>query len=542
MRYPLLPQDESEDADDIKPSKKTEELTPEEKELVEGKAKAFVGELEQCLFDLYSEPDKTGKPHAGAKYKYALLFISVTSYKLQVTKAFCFYRERFRMLTFNLSKTDRVILHMRIASSHISAKELSTMSSTDLANEEQKQSIKQAEKEALAQTILKKTILPRAKMTHKGIQDIEDIDGAATRERETKAEEEEEDRIERERQARLRLQAERAQAQAANANQGSVPPESPITPTWGGPPPVPNRPLFVSTGSELMTPALEGELNLADLINIDEEPVNEDDVSTSLNIPPPPADPTVPPSPNTDTHDGSDTKVSAQSHTSHATGISPFAAKPDSARRTSFDLSSLWSPAKDDTEAHTEQEAMLVEEPDQIEDQSKSPQQTSMEVDGLPSGESTGDQDFDMFLEQDEEKAASVRTAVPETKPPTFDELPHVWTGKVCWNAVVKLPSYSIYPLQISMPLDSTVPQEVSLFARQVGGRALGEGSPLWKTLFPVDHLRIDGRVPIDKSADYLTQTRLNAAKELIAVAFNPASEESHAPFDALIRYLLAKG
>lgn len=81
LRYPLLPQDEVEDGDDIKPSKKTEELTPEEKELVEAKAKAFVGELEQCLFDLYSEPDRTGKPHAGAKYKYALLFVSVTSYK-----------------------------------------------------------------------------------------------------------------------------------------------------------------------------------------------------------------------------------------------------------------------------------------------------------------------------------------------------------------------------------------------------------------------------------------------------------------------------
>ena len=100
------------------------------------------------------------------------------------------------MLTFNLSKADRVILHMRIASSHISAKELSMMTSTDLANEEQKQSIRQAEKEALAQTILTKTILPRAKMTHKGIQDIEDVNGAVARERETEAAEE--DRIERE--------------------------------------------------------------------------------------------------------------------------------------------------------------------------------------------------------------------------------------------------------------------------------------------------------------------------------------------------------
>lgn len=92
------------------------------------------------------------------------------------------------------------------------------------------------------------------------------------------------------------------------------------------------------------------------------------------------------------------------------------------------------------------------------------------------------------------------------------------------------------------MPLDSAVPQEVTLSARQVGGRSLGGSSPLWRTLFPVDHLRIDGRVPTDKSAEYLTQTRLNSAKELIAAAFNPSSEDSNSAFQALIRYLLSKG
>ena len=92
------------------------------------------------------------------------------------------------------------------------------------------------------------------------------------------------------------------------------------------------------------------------------------------------------------------------------------------------------------------------------------------------------------------------------------------------------------------MPLDSAVPQEVTLVARQVGGRPLGGSSPLWKTLFPVDHLRIDGRVPTDKSAEYLTQTRMNSAKELIAAAFNPSSEDCNGAFQALIRYLLSKG
>jgi hypothetical protein len=48
------------------------------------------------------------------------------------------------------------------------------MSSTDLADEETKQSIKIAEKEALEHSILQKTKAPRAKITHKGMVDIEE--------------------------------------------------------------------------------------------------------------------------------------------------------------------------------------------------------------------------------------------------------------------------------------------------------------------------------------------------------------------------------
>ena len=103
------------------------------------------------------------------------------------------------MLSFNLSKQDRVVLHKRIASSHIEPRELATMSSTDLASEEAKEIIRQAEQEALAHSILKKTLLPRAKITHKGLEDIEDVNDAARRE-EREREQEEEERIERERQ------------------------------------------------------------------------------------------------------------------------------------------------------------------------------------------------------------------------------------------------------------------------------------------------------------------------------------------------------
>ena len=90
------------------------------------------------------------------------------------------------------------------------------------------------------------------------------------------------------------------------------------------------------------------------------------------------------------------------------------------------------------------------------------------------------------------------------------------------------------------MPLDSTIPQEVGVTARQIGGRPLSGQAP-WSVLFPVDHLRIDGRVAVDKSGQYLTQMRLNPNKELIAVAFSPDAESSIA-FDTLSKHLIAKG
>lgn len=49
--------------------KKLEEMTEEEKEALMNESKRFTAELERCMFDIYSEPDKSGAPHAGAKYK-----------------------------------------------------------------------------------------------------------------------------------------------------------------------------------------------------------------------------------------------------------------------------------------------------------------------------------------------------------------------------------------------------------------------------------------------------------------------------------------
>ncbi len=346
------------------------------------------------------------------------------------------------MLSFNLSKTDRVVLHKRIATSHITPRELATMSSTDLANEETKQNILQAEQEALAHSILKKTLMPRAKITHKGLQDIEDVNGEAVRE-EREHEQEEEERIERERQERLKLQAQRARAAS-----GSVPPESPVTPhppSWGAPPPVPLHahtsdtamarpplnPLFTPSSSDFATPApMEQELNLADLINIDEEPGQEVSISLVQHTLPPVTQnsPIVADAPT----DKPETSASlSPPPLTPSTGLSPFASRAsfsEAAPGQSFDLNAVWS-AKEDMasmappgEAEHQDEPMHVDSPDEMKEQSH---------DEDVIGEETEDHDFDMFLGGGEEEHSQQPPSPQEVPPPSFENLPQVWNGKV---------------------------------------------------------------------------------------------------------------
>lgn len=83
MRYPFLHQgSEEDDAFDspLQPNKKTEELTAEEKEQLEARAKQFGVDLEQCMYELYAEPDKQGKMGVAAKYKYVsvIRFVSLS--------------------------------------------------------------------------------------------------------------------------------------------------------------------------------------------------------------------------------------------------------------------------------------------------------------------------------------------------------------------------------------------------------------------------------------------------------------------------------
>ncbi|KAH9479373.1 Transcription factor bye1 [Psilocybe cubensis] len=521
LRYPHIrtqsessaagqPMDVTEDSNETAKlvPKDPELLTEEEKETVLNRARQFANELESSVFEIYAEPDKNGNPHAGGKYK-----------------------ERFRMLQFNLSKVDRVIIHQRITSGNISAKEISLMSSTDLADEETKQSIKLAEKEALEHSILLKSSAPRAKITHKGLQDIEDVNGevatAQQIERLKEREQEEDERRERERMARLRT------VQRQRTASISVPPESPIVPSgeyqWGAPPPVPPHAISPTAAEseenqgQSLRPSLflqtsevnnvEPELNLDDLINIDGEqesprpsPIQESTSGTS-----------------TDTKLESLLSTHPSPIVSTPTGISPFASRPERMRGASFDLSSIWNAPKD--EASTSESAQKAISVPAAAPSGESPTEGSDKDDAMElESVEANDQDFDMFLEDNQVESPSddlIVTPIPSLQ--DVESLPQVWTGK------------------LAMPLDSSMPQETYLIARQVAGRGIPPESPLWRTLFPSDQLRIEGRVPVDNSVKYLMQMRLNASKELYAAAFVPASAANAEDFKTFCNFLKSK-
>jgi hypothetical protein len=337
------------------------------------------------------------------------------------------------MLQFNLSKPDRVVLHKRIVSGEITPKEISLMSSTDLANEELKQSIKIAEKESLEHSILQKTKVPRAKITHKGLQDIEDMNGEVRAVEPELEIDQEEERRERERLSRLRAVQTQPQAGSTSVTtpgRVSVPPESPVVPSpsvWTESHAVPasatsvhhspvspvfDRPpanqLFVHTSQDYHM--AEPELNLADLINIDEDsPVQDGSVSAVT------APSVMDDSPTTEAQSSNLPSSTPKS----PTGISPFAASITKTEpsRSSFDLNSLWAAPKSDVSAvkpHPTEE----------------PKQNFMDQEIL--GEEANDQDFDMFLEkeQDERGTAGASNTI-DAQQAAFDGLPQVWTGMV---------------------------------------------------------------------------------------------------------------
>jgi hypothetical protein len=333
------------------------------------------------------------------------------------------------------------------------------MSSTELASQEQQESIKQAEQEALEHSILVKTTVPRSKITHKGLQDIEDVNEdsvvAKQRERELEMAEQERER-ERERLARLRTVQPRAHTHS-NPPSASVPPESPVVPSstsapWDAPAPVP----LAQTSD--FTHAVDPELNLGDFIHIDDEPPE----STSATASSMAAAPDVPASVSESSAAGQGSGQQGQS--TPMTGISPFApSKPDMPPRASFDLNTLWSappppppppPNEDNTsgegpEADDNGEAMDIDTPTPPVEEGKSragepasvaePEQGGVGGGVEHDGDGGDDLDFAMFLgqeEEDKEKERKEKALRPDPQV-VFEGLPHVWSGIVSPNRLL---------------------------------------------------------------------------------------------------------
>jgi hypothetical protein len=335
------------------------------------------------------------------------------------------------------------------------------MSSTELASQEQQESIKQAEQEALEHSILVKTTVPRSKITHKGLQDIEDVNEdsvvAKQRERELEMAEQERER-ERERLARLRTVQPRAHTHS-NPPSASVPPESPVVPSsasgvasapWGAPPPV-------SLGQPSdFAHAIDPELNLGDFIHIDDEPPESTPATDSAAAM---VTPDLPASVSELSAAGQGSGQQGQS--TPMTGISPFApSKPDMPPRASFDLNALWSappplpPPNEDgktsgdgAEANDGGEAMDLDTPTPPVEEGNSragepasvaePEQGG--VGGVEhDGEGGDDLDFAMFLGQEEEEKEKEKERKELASRPdpqvVFEGLPHVWNGIVSLN------------------------------------------------------------------------------------------------------------
>ena len=73
LRYPYVHLKEEDDGEGqfvVKTIKKElADMNDEEKEALIEDSRRFARELESCVYEIYAEPDKSGNPHAAAKYK-----------------------------------------------------------------------------------------------------------------------------------------------------------------------------------------------------------------------------------------------------------------------------------------------------------------------------------------------------------------------------------------------------------------------------------------------------------------------------------------
>jgi len=332
------------------------------------------------------------------------------------------------------------------------------MSSTDLADEETKLEIKQAEQEALEHSILQKVTAPRAKITHKGLQDIEYNDepaapALAIDDGLTKMEDDEE-RRERERLARSKpVQRQRTMSMSVPESPKTA--TSPTATSWGAPPPVPassqrdsSELLSIRTQATASGDSGQLELNLADLIHVEDESPSAE-VGPSAVTAPPAASTSAGHRMAVDSYPSSSVSPTDpfQPTSSPTTAISPFAHTPT---KQTFSLNTLWTSSKDgqheEDDAETGGPVSTTPPPlspptlknDTFDDDDAMVESPISQAD---------DQDFDMFL-QDKDTSATTATPPAPLIPPV-DTLPEVWRGKV------RAPYFLVVVIADHLPLRS---------------------------------------------------------------------------------------
>ncbi|KAH7105803.1 hypothetical protein BKA62DRAFT_688013 [Auriculariales sp. MPI-PUGE-AT-0066] len=434
--------------------------TDEGKEMSTKLAEQYVQDLERELFEHYAEP---GSRIAGGKYK-----------------------ERFRMLTFNLSKADRIHLRRGIVLGQLQPSTLAQMSSTELASEQGQLAIAEALQASLQQSILEQPRMaaPRAKITHKGTEMIETYDSPASMQF-----------PEREEKPHPRIITNLQKPEREPDTRSATTPSSTI----------------VASPVAMRTPS--GTNNTAYFIPT--LPPDPAEPSTSVPVQSveldPYADPTL----------ASLMPDSAAAHDIHDV------ASPT--RRTSFDIGALWT-----AEAHlVTGDGMLVD----VGTFSDAPNSydyddgLSMEVDGIGMDPTaTGDTDFGMFIDDSAAPGSSAGLTVPQDRvvpepsivppAPAFTDLTPVFRGSM------EMPDMPVF----------------TVLARQVGGRPL-QHLNTWSQLFTRSDKRvlIEGRVPVKAGADYLTLSRMNAARELVAVTFESIPDGKEDGFVKMFDMLVKK-
>jgi len=297
------------------------------------------------------------------------------------------------------------------------------MSNIDLASEHLKQQIEAANRESLEHSILTErpmSGLPRAKMTHKGEEVIEDMDlrdedfGRRIREEEEREWEREKMVKERGRERRMSMgmgmqgpQEILAQAaRRAGGEEQARPSASPI--------------VEKHAAAATMTTPTDSGMKIDELINIDidipeenaegknEQPPMEGITDTNIATPMPPI------------------------LTSLTTSTSPLTSPTTQTPTSAFNLNSLWSASPTAVDAPTFPQGASASPTIPVTTTDPTREPPSIDID---LGTAAHDEDFDMFLDDHQAEGVDTSTPLlsgPEAEKAMFDSLPVVWSGSVC--------------------------------------------------------------------------------------------------------------